>query len=233
MTNFKKYQSNPHYGYSKRTAFTMLELVFVIVVLGILAALAMSRLDRDLKQEAADSILSDIRYTQHMGLRDNKHEFDDPQWQRAFWRIGFENCASSSGFYEYIGTDANYGGGIDDEEAAIDPANGEKMIWSGADCSNGGDNDTSDRIFITHKYGITSVDFNGTGTNNDCANAQYIGFDHLGRPHQGFTGSNEPNYNSYLDADCTITFTMSDGDTFAITVETETGHAFIVGQEDS
>ena len=138
MTNLKKYKSNHHYEYSNRVAFTMLELVFVIVVLGILATLAIPRLDRDLKQEASDSILSDIRYTQHLALRDNKHEFNNPQWQRAFWRVGFENCAASSGLYEYIGTDVNYGGGIDNDEAAVDPANGEKMIWTGADWSNGG-----------------------------------------------------------------------------------------------
>ncbi len=228
----KKYQSNHPYGYTNRVAFTMLELVFVIVVLGILASLAMPRLDRDLKQEAADSILSDIRYTQHVALRDYKHEFNNSQWQRAFWIVGFENCAASTGLYEYIGTDVNYGGGIGDDEAALDPANGKKMIWSGADCSNGGDSTTSDRIFITHKYGITGVDFNGTGSNS-CSNAQYIGFDHLGRPHQGFAASAQPDYSSYLDADCTITFTMSDGDTFAITILPETGHAFIVGEEDS
>ena len=232
MTNLKNYQSTHLNVYSNKTAFTMIEFVFVIVVLGILAALAMPRLDRDLKQEASDSILSDIRYTQHLALRDNKHEFDNHQWQRAFWRIGFENCAGATGIYEYIGTDIDHDEDIHNDEAASDPANGERMIWSGADCSNGGDNDTSDRIFITHKYGISNVDFNGSGTNN-CANAQYIGFDHLGRPHQGFTQSDQPNYSSYLDADCTITFTMSDGDTFAITVQTESGHTFIVGQEDS
>lgn len=228
----KKYKSNHHYGYSNRVAFTMLELVFVIVVLGILATLAIPRLDRDLKQEASDSILSDIRYTQHLALRDNKHEFDNPQWQRAFWRIGFDDCAVATDLYGYIGTDIDYDKIISNNEAAVDPANGEKMIWSGADCSDGGDNTTSDRIFITKKYGITAVDFNSTGTNS-CANAQYIGFDRLGRPHQGFTESTQPDYASYLDADCTITFTMSDGDTFAITVQSESGHAFIVGQVDS
>jgi type II secretory pathway pseudopilin PulG len=228
----KTYQTNHTYMYSNRVAFTMLELVFVIVVLGILASLAMPRLDRDLKQEASDSILSDIRYTQHMALRDNKQEFDNANWQRAFWTIGFDDCSVATDLYQYIGTDINYNGDIDDNEAANDPVNGKKMIWSGADCSDGGDNNTSDRIFITDKYGISSVTFTGGG-NNSCSNDQYIGFDHLGRPHQGFTGSIQPDYASYLDADCTITFTMSDGDTFAITILSETGHAFIVGADDS
>ncbi len=41
---------------------------------------------------------------------------------KPFWRIGFENCAASSGFYEYIGTDIDYGGGIDDDELLSDIA---------------------------------------------------------------------------------------------------------------
>ncbi len=222
-----------------RTAFTMLELVFVIVVLGILAALAIPRFDRDLKQEAADNILSDIRYTQHLALIDYKHRFGKPKWQSAFWRIGFGFCSGSTDYYEYIGSDMSYAGGISNIEAAVDPTNSKRMLWSGLKtCTNGGDSDTSDRIFITHKFGITSVTFNGSG-NNNCSNAKYIGFDHLGRPHQGFAnttssaGSSQPNYSSYLDASCTITFTMSDNDTFAITIEPETGYAFIVGQPSS
>ena len=63
-------------------AFTMLELVFVIVVLGILAALALPRMDRDLRQEAKDNILSAIRYTQHLALMDNKTNPLDANWQR-------------------------------------------------------------------------------------------------------------------------------------------------------
>jgi len=55
-----------------KSAFTMIELILVIVVLGILAALAMPRVDRDSRQEAADNILSAIRYTQHLALMDNK-----------------------------------------------------------------------------------------------------------------------------------------------------------------
>jgi len=215
----------------KNTAFTMIELIFVIVVLGILATLALSRIDRDIRQEAADNILSDIRYTQHLALMSSKHKFDEPKWQRAFWRIGFEYCSGSTDFYEYIGSDSsNYGGGIDDIEASIDPANGKKMIWSGAACPEGKDKNTSNRIFITYKYGINTITYNG-----GCSNAQYIGFDHLGRPHQGFTGSTIPDYSSLMIDNCNITFSFNDSslNPFSIIINKETGYTYIDNQEDS
>jgi prepilin-type N-terminal cleavage/methylation domain-containing protein len=216
---------------SIRNAFTMVELVFVIVLVGILAAMAIPRLDRDIKQEAADSILADIRYTQHLALSDNKHSTDVPEWQRAFWKIGFNNCDSGSGIYEYIGSDTSYGGGISDEESATDPANGNKMNWStSSDCSDGGDAYTSDRIFLTDKYGINAV----TGeTGTGCAGIKHIGFDHLGRPHVSFGGSDEPNYDSYMSQQCTFIFDMADGDQFKINIEPETGHAWIDEQPAS
>ena len=75
-------------------AFTMIELIFVIVVLGILAALAMPRLDRDLRQEAKDNILSAIRYTQHLALNDDK-TVPGTAWQANLWNIVFQSDGSS------------------------------------------------------------------------------------------------------------------------------------------
>ncbi|HHD72864.1 MAG TPA: type II secretion system protein [Epsilonproteobacteria bacterium] len=215
-------------SHRQKQAFTMLELVLVIIVIGILAALSLPRLDRDIRQEAADNILSDIRYTQHMALIDDVTNPFDARWQRAFWRIGFNNC-SGGGLYEYIGSDSNYGGGIGSSEAATDPANGKKMYWGTTPCPNGGNSTTSDRIFITHKYGITAVNpSSGCRSSNN-----YIGFDHLGRTVSGFTTSTTPNYSSYLTSNCTLTFTLSNGETFAITIEKETGYAEIGGQNES
>ena len=211
-----------------KKAFTMIELVFAIIVIGILTTVALPRLQRDTKQEVADGVLSDIRYTQHLALIDDKHNINSNLWQRAFWRIGFNSCGGGSGFYEYIGSDMNYGGSIGNSEGAIDPVNGKKMIWSSADCSNGGDEKTSDRIFLTYKYGVTAISFTGS-----CRRAKYIGFDNMGRPHQGFTNSTFPFYYSRLNTDCNIKFTLSNNDSFTITIQPETGYAQIVGQDQS
>lgn len=217
-----------HHSNSFKHAFTMLELVFVIVALGIIASVAIPRIDRDLKQEASDSVLSDIRYTQHMAIADFRQSFNNALWQRSFWRISFESC-SGSGLFTGIGSDKDYQGDTDRDEAAIDPANGKPMFWlNTSSCTNGGDSTVSDRIFITKKFGVTAVV--GTG---GCAGLKHIGFDHLGRPHVSFSGSGTPDYATYMSNTCTFTFTMSDGDTFAVSIEPESGHAFIVTQQES
>lgn len=229
----KTYTNNLHQTHTK-SAFTMLELILVIVVLGILATLAMPRLDRDLKQEAADNILSSIRYTQHLALLDYKHKFDDPKWQQRLWRIVFSTCTGTDRYY-MIGSDNDMESApdalFDRNESAIDPANGKLMFWTdGDDCSSGGDGTVSEDIFISKKYGITGITPTG-----GCSTAQHIAFDHLGRPYHGanFSQSTVADYSGYMKTACTFTFTMSDNDTFAITIEPETGHAFIVGQTGS
>ena len=213
-----------------RPAFSMLEFVFVIVVIGILSSLIVPRLEKDNRQEAADSILSDIRYTQHLALNDDKHNINNIKWQLSFWQIGFRRCSGSTSFYEYIGSDMNSGGAIDNDESAIDPVNGKRMVWSGTKTCNSGDSvgdaQTSKRIFLTYNYGITNIVWGGS-----CSSAQYIAFDNLGRLHQNFDTLGL--YRGYLFDVCTITFTLADGDSFSINIQPETGYAEIVNQPDS
>ncbi len=213
----------------RRNAFTMLELVFAIVVLGIIAALAIPRLDRDYRQEAADTILADIRYAQHLALLDDRQKFNDEEWQREFWQFKIESCGGGSGLFISVGSDRDHQGDLDRNEVALDPANGKPMFWKNTDdCSNGNESDptVSKNIFLTKRFGVDSVTPSGS-----CA-TQYIGFDHLGRPHTGFSGSTQPNYASYLSTACIYTFTLKTGESFQIRIEPETGYASIVGQAE-
>jgi len=219
---------------NKKTAFTMIELVFVIVVLGILAAMALPRLERDTRQAAADNILSAIRYTQHMALLDNVTDPTNANWQKAFWRFGFQKCNDTGVFY-YIGSDKNTEGNIDGGEEAVDPLNGLSMMGSnGANCASSlaAQNNASPNIFITNKYGISNANIAWGGS---CMGAaRYIGFDYLGRPHRGYTASATPDYASVLTTDCTVTLTFDGGEApVTIVIEKGTGHAYIQGQNDS
>ncbi|MBR4141341.1 MAG: type II secretion system protein, partial [Campylobacter sp.] len=68
-------------------AFTMIELVFIIVIVGILAAVAIPKIERNGLIEAADQIASHIRYTQQLAMNDNKFSANDDNWHRKAWRI--------------------------------------------------------------------------------------------------------------------------------------------------
>jgi prepilin-type N-terminal cleavage/methylation domain-containing protein len=212
-----------------KPAFTMIELVMVIVVLGIIAAVAIPRMERDRTQEAADMILSNIRYAQHMAINDFRENPMDSKWQRSFWQVKIENCAGGSGMFLQVGSDKDNGGDIDRNESAIDPANGKPMFWlNTSDCSNGGDETVSENIFIYKRFGVKSID-----GKDGCKGVQHIGFDHLGRPHISFSGSTTPDYSSYMKKSCTFTFKVEGDDDFSITIAPETGYASIVGQNDS
>jgi len=176
-------------------AFTMLELVFVIVVLGILAALALPRMDRDLRQEAKDNILSAIRYTQHLALNDDKTDPFVNDWQSKLWNISF--AADGSNYNISSGTNV-----------AIDPANGKLMDSTG-----------SPNVLIGKKYGVSSVIFTG-----GCDSGPQIAFDHLGRPFKALTATNTYSAYIDSNCTITVAFSQSGIDDLNITIATETGY---------
>lgn len=201
----------------------MLELVFVIVVLGILAALAIPRFDRDLKQEAADHILSAIRYTQHLALSDNKHNFVQSDWQKALWQIRFSQTSNNWSYS--VATNIDYNNNLDQDESAMDPSNGQLLHSSSAEASP--------NVFLTRKYSISNIVFNDCAGNSE-STANHIAFDNLGRPHRGVTQGATNDYETYIsNTDCQITFSSPSFSDFKIEIKRETGYAFIVGQPDS
>ena len=210
----------------KRSAFSMLELIFVIVTLGILAVLAIPRIDRDLRQEAQTNLLSAIRYTQNLALADNK---TDPRttnsfthsddWQKTLWQLRFRNVGAQ--WYYTISSDLNRQGGVDQIETAIDITNGKRMYNGTGDYTI--DDDESPNIFLTHKYGINSISLS---CDTDGSN-QHLAFDHLGRPHANIDSNTTNNYATYLQNDCTLTATFSDTSLapISINIAAETGYA--------
>ncbi len=209
-----------------KSAFTMIELVFVIVVLGILASIAMGRMDRDLKQEASSTILSHIRLAQQLALRDNKHRSDNnAKWQKAYWQIAFD---TNKGNYT-VCSDLNLDGSIVKKESAVDPTDGKYLFND-----NTGDSEMSNKVLLKNKFGIHII-----SPSAGCIGSNSIAFDYLGRPHIDISNATN-DFSKVMKDDCNLTFTMStdednDGndDTFIITIEAETGHSFIVGQEES
>jgi len=173
-----------------KKAFTMIELVFVIVVIGIVSSIVVSYAKPNDKgayddgsfhqatgrfAEAAVQVMGHIRYTQHLAMIDNKFDINDANWFRKNWQILFED--NSDGNFQYsIFSDADADGVADESEVAVDPSSNEKVLSSNISKSK-----NSPKLNLYKSYGIESATFSGgcTGANG------HISFDQFGRAYFG------------------------------------------------
>ncbi len=206
----------------------MVELIFVIVVLGILVSVISSHMDRDLKQEASETILSHVRLAQKLALTDNKHRKDNNGlWQRSYWRFEYGKCRNTSNedgtaeYYYRVGSAKTLNKGFKKIESAINAIDG-KYLYTINSCKNL-KKDESPTVLISKKFGINRIT-NSKG----CKGVQHIAFDHLGRPHHQIGSYGVADFSKIMMRDCRITFEMSTGDSFTIKIESETGYASII-----
>jgi prepilin-type N-terminal cleavage/methylation domain-containing protein len=78
-----------------KKAFTLIELVIVIVVVGILAAAIIPRLRTNPVSEASIDLLSKIRYTQHLSMVDDKYNASTTSWYKNRWQLVINNNSYS------------------------------------------------------------------------------------------------------------------------------------------
>ena len=199
----------------KRFAFTMLELVFVIIVIGILAVLAMPNFNRNSLGEAAEQVANHIRYTQHLAMVNDVYNPTLSDWHDARPQISFRTC-NSGGNYYYVGSDSNYNGGhIAEDESAVDPLNSTSLYWVNTQCNPTAYPNRNKNLLLKDTYGITNVASSCGAT---------ISFDSMGRPYDTFSTVNS--YSGQLQNPCVITLTHLDG-TATITIEPETGYVSV------
>ena len=224
----------------KKRAFTMIELIFVIVVVGILAAIMIPKLNRNASREAANQILTHIRYTQHLAMQDDKYEnfvSDNPvRWFRMRWGVAFNNTSLQKCSIDKPGVntwkysvffDKSLNGNINSEsEVANDIYKSGKLLsggWSGI--STDSCKKINKELNLGKRFGITSVDFK-----DGCSGMQTIIFDEMGRPMRVASttsgGAKRP-YDRLLKKDCSITITDKRGNQTTITIEKESGFASI------
>ena len=224
----------------KKRAFTMIELIFVIVVVGILAAIMIPKLNRNASREAANQILTHIRYTQHLAMQDDKYEnfvSDNPvRWFRMRWGVAFNNTSLQKCSIDKPGVntwkysvffDKSVNGNINSEsEVANDIYKSGKLLsggWSGI--STDACKKINKELNLGKRFGITLVDFK-----DGCSGMQTIIFDEMGRPMRVASttsgGAKRP-YDRLLKKDCSITITDKRGNQTTITIEKESGFASI------
>ena len=70
-----------------KKAFTMLELIFVIVVMGIIIAVVTPNTRSNPAAEAAVELQSQIRYAQHLAMVDDQYDGADANWFKNRWQV--------------------------------------------------------------------------------------------------------------------------------------------------
>ena len=235
----------------KRLAFTMIELVFVIVVIGILSVVIIPRTQRNNVLEAGIQLASHIRYTQHLAMVDDKFDPDEEFWFLRRWMLRFQEnlvyttlapsktynnvwaYTISSDLPDFNGHNPDLNG------MARNPLNSNQFLSGGYDNTlHVEDPQSMKELRLKDKFGIKDVVFSG-----GCrANVMYIHFDHLGRPFNSFP-TNEPyevaaaGWHTLLTSACIISLCNVDDCALAdaaedeivqIAIEPETGYTHIL-----
>jgi len=218
-------------------AFTLLELIFVIVVIGVLVGVLLPRTRTNPLHEAAIQIVNDIRYVQHLAFMDDKYDAQDRHWYKGRWQIVFGHNRFSKYKWEYtVFSDSSlsktvdlYSGDPKESEIAKNPQNPRQIMTGGYNNTAALDIRNANfkgiqRLNIGQKYGITNVRLSG-----GCRYGR-ISFDYLGRPLMGDLHTMSGAYNAptqrLIQRNCIVT--LSHGtDTIKIVITPESGYAYI------
>ncbi len=149
-----------------RSAFTMLELVFVIVIIAILGVLALPSFNKNDLELAAEQVASDIRYTQHLAMRDDKFDPANGVWYEDRWQIKFYSGGKYAIFHNN-----------DENSSAKDPATNKNIDTQ---------EDSPSSLF--KKFNISEISATKGGDAIDGDDFS-IAFDNLGRPYEGIGDS--------------------------------------------
>ncbi|WP_456486152.1 pilus assembly FimT family protein [Hydrogenimonas sp.] len=220
-----------------KKAFSMIELIAVIVIVGIMTAVLLPRFSEDKLREVADQVLSHIRYTQHLAMIDDKYDPQKSDWYKERWQIFFSNSSDTAlgNAWAYtIFSDAfTHTGKPDPSEIAVNPEDKTKRLTGGYTSGGSGieysDARATKAMNIERKFGIKDVVFSNCGSA-----AKRISFDDIGRPYYGDSSTATGPYDRLMSTQCRIQFCMTDCATagedekITIAIEPETGYVHML-----
>ncbi|EAL0007892.1 type II secretion system protein [Campylobacter upsaliensis] len=222
-----------------KKAFSLLELVLVMMILGILISFAGFNLRQDKLSEGARSILNDILYTRNLALMQNSFRANElshakREWYKSRWQLYFINSAASNYEQTYtIFLDKNGDGNANlgklnvnlDREIAVDIVNPTKLMNSGqSGVIHKDDEKASARFNIEKRFGIEKVEFRGA-----CSETTRIIFDEFGRLYSPLRSAKNPFDKSLAKSSstCILRLNSKSKKQICIVIDTLSGYAYI------
>ncbi|AVK80885.1 Tfp pilus assembly protein FimT/FimU [Campylobacter fetus] len=228
-----------------KKAFTLIELVIVLVIVGIMAFFTVPKLNRNDLRLAADQIVSHIRYTQHLAIIDDKFNQSDPDWYKKRWIFEFTNintqnkikgiCENTNCWRYNVYSDKTGSTNLNSiGQAAKDPENSSKRLTAGFSpnsMSNTILKQLNLKLNLTHTYNINAIKFSDGCLAQRSNVGIKIRFDELGLPYDG--NPDKPYGQSFIDkttgkvSPCTIKLIHTNNDCIFIKVTPITGFAYV------
>lgn len=225
-------------------AFTLFELVLVVLILGLMVSITQISLKQDRLIQGAKQILNDIYYVRSLAMiqesfRGLELAVAKREWYKSRWQLYFINSAATNYEQTYtIFLDKNGDGNANlgkteiniDREIAVDIINPKKLMNSGqSGVIDKNDNKTTQRFNILKKFGIKKVEFKGS-----CRGSTKIIFDEKGRlysPLRTSQGIYDKNL-AKTNQECIIRLTSTQENQICIAINPLSGFAYIPKFQD-
>jgi prepilin-type N-terminal cleavage/methylation domain-containing protein len=209
-----------------KKAFSLIELVFVIIIIGIMSVVLAPKMDDNSLQQGVNQIISHIRYTQHLALTDDKFNNSDRNWYKKRWQIQFSDNKTGDSVKNWkyvVYSDLTLSNNANSKsEVAHNPQNINQYLigWKTSGLT------ITKSLNIEKTFGIKNIVFKDGCKGQSKKPSTRIFFDHIGRPFKGSPGSQSNAYdnNNLINSQCKIELTGNNNDKITIAIEPETGY---------
>ncbi|MEA2019054.1 MAG: type II secretion system protein [Campylobacterota bacterium] len=197
-----------------KKSFSLLELIFVIVLIAIISSSIISKNEISKLQIATDKIVLYLNYARYIAFIDNKFDINDAEWERKRWTLKFQNCSDTNdGMYYIVYSDMSGGtAAFKKDECMKDPLS-QKYLYSGYDCEPS--SNESKNILLTKEFGVEKVEISC----NTTSTIGQISFGNDGKIYSQL-GTNIKEINEQ----CLITLYDINDDYTTIAIEPKTGY---------
>ena len=212
----------------QKCALTIIEIIFVITIIGIISAIIAPSFQDNSLIKAANQVAKHIRYTQHLALIDDNFDPTNRYWYKGRWQLQFSKDAWTN--YQYVyniyADDSSYTGSPNKSEMAKNPLNPKQYLSGGySGSSHYTDERATKSMNLTQTYGIEDIKFKNCGSR-----AKRVAFDYLGRPIYGNLKTSNKSYSRLLQTTCHIWLCkeISCSEKIVIAIEPESGYVHIL-----